>query len=434
MEAHAEGPIGQTLEQEVKPVNYVMDLIGPDGVPTRNLVQFSQIKHLGTGSMGSVYLAETTYTPTGVTLPKRVAVKVAGVGKDQYNRHAVKTLTKIRNAIKRSRPGMMVFPTVYAVDDRPGVNPYSYAMEIVDPEVYGGIYTARVNVNSLVTMLTVYSDAVDIMIDAGVAQNDRKVSDIIWFENGQRLKVLDWDAQISVGDRGGEPLVIRDEMVRVGKIVHNFLSMMRGPEGKFLTEEQTGDIAVLQKYLPQQVFDLVSLALRKELPNSRESLDEIKLNALMLREHIKDSARDLLIYQVTDLQNRLDDIRAFFNNQIVSNGLPQKLIEAAGRSKEEANREAIWEAARTEMAIHLKAREYLKSIKMWNPNEFDSELARILDKRAGHTITGQQVLSAIREKQGLEPIKAAPKISSFDPNLVDDEVLLHLYRIADERS
>ena len=182
METQTQEPLGRapTNEGETKPVNYIMDLIGPDGVPTKNSVQFIRVKRLGGGSVGNVYLAETTYVPKEASLPEKVAVKVASEGQDNFNRGAVNTLIKIRRAAKRPRVGMLAFPAVYAVDDHPGVRPYSYAMEIVDPEVYGGIYTARVNVNSLVTMLTVYSDAVDLMIDAGVAQNDRKITDIVW--------------------------------------------------------------------------------------------------------------------------------------------------------------------------------------------------------------------------------------------------------------
>lgn len=209
--------------------------------------------------------------------------------------------------------------------------------------------------------------------------------------------------------------------------------MVRGPDGKFLTKEQTGDMTVLQKSLPQPVFDLVRFVMQKELPKNRESLDEIKLNALMLRESIKDSARDLITYQLADLQDRQKAIQEYLNDQFVSNRLPRSLIVAAGRSKEEANRMAIWEAARTEMAIYLKVRDYLQSTRMWTPSEFDGELAQILDKRSGHILTWKQIVSAIRENNGLDPLQDTPKITSFDPTSIDNEVLWHLYRNADER-
>jgi len=282
-------------------------------------------------------------------------------------------------------------------------------------------------------MFTVYADAVDIMIDANIAQSDRKVGDIVWFESGQKLRILDWDVQTSVSGRGGEARVIKDEIFRLGEIARKFLDMVRGPQGHFLTEAQINDMAVLRKSLPQSVFDLIRLVMQKKLPENRESLDKIKLEALMLRERIKESAKDLITYQLTDLQSRREVIESYLHDQYVSDKLPRSLIEAAGRSKEKANREAIWEAARTEMAIHLKAREYLQSIKMWTPTEFDGELARILDKQSGHALTQQQVLSAIREKTGLNSIEGIPQITSFDPNSIDNEVLLHLYRIAGER-
>ena len=81
------------------------------------------------------------------------------------------------------------------------------------------------------------------------------------------------------------------------------------------------------------------------------------------------------------------------------------------------------------MAIYLKARDYLQSIRMEIPNEFDEELARILDERSGHTLTWEQIISAIRENNGLDPLKDTPKITSFDPSSVDNEVLWHLYRM-----
>jgi len=429
------------IEGTKEPVNYVMNIIGPDGTLTKDSVQFSIVKFLGGGRNGSIYLAETTYAPEGVALPERVAVKVskergaldrADLDRDPFARDAVNTLIKIRRAIKRPRPGTMAFPVVYAVEDETN-KPYSYAMDLVDPEAYGGIYTAHGNINSLVTMFTVYADAVDIMIDANIAQSDRKVGDIVWFESGQKLRILDWDVQTSVSGRGGEARVIKDEIFRLGEIARKFLDMVRGPQGHFLTEAQINDMAVLRKSLPQSVFDLIRLVMQKKLPENREFLDKIKLEALMLRERIKESAKDLITYQLTDLQSRREVIESYLHDQYVSDKLPRSLIEAAGRSKEKANREAIWEAARTEMAIHLKAREYLQSIKMWTPTEFDGELARILDKQSGHALTQQQVLSAIREKTGLNSIEEIPQITSFDPNSIDNEVLLHLYRIAGER-
>jgi len=428
METQIQEPPKATIdEKEVKPVNYIMNIIGSDGTPTRDSVQFTQVKRLGGGNMGNVYLAKTTYSPKGVILPETVAVKVASAGKENSNRGAVRNLTRLRGAAGRMRPGMMAFPIVYAVDDQPSGKPYSYAMETIDSEKYGGIYTAMGNVNSLVTMLTVYSDAVEIMIDAGIAQNDRKMTDIVWFEKGQKLKILDWDTQIF--SRVGEARVVSDEMFRLSNIIGGFLNMVRGPDGKFLTEEQIGDMAVLQKSLPQPVFELVRLVMQKELPENRESLDEIKFKALMLREGIKDAARDLITYQLTDLQDRQKTIAEYIQYQQVSNRLPKSLIEAAGRSKDEANSVAIWEAARTEMAIYLKARDYLQSIRMEIPNEFDEELARILDERSGHTLTWEQIISAIRENNGLDPLKDTPKITSFDPSSVDNEVLWHLYRM-----
>lgn len=429
------------IERTKEPVNYVMNIIGPDGTPTRDLVQFTEVKLLGSGRNGRIYLAETTYTPEGIALPKTVAVKVArervstdraDLDRDVFGRDAVNTLIKIRVAIKRPRPGMMAFPVVYAVEDEAN-KPYSYAMELVDPEAYGGIYTAHGNINSLVTMFTVYADAVDIMMDADIAQNDRKVGDIVWFECGQKLRILDWDVQASVSGIGGEAKVIKGEMFRLGEVVRRFLCTVRGPQGRFLTEEQINDMVVLRKSLPQPVFDLIRLVMQKRLPEKRESLDEIKLRTLMLREKIKESSMDLITYQLADLQNRREAIESYLHDQYVSDKLPRSLIEAAGRSKEKANREAIWEAARTEMAIHLKAREYLQSIQMWTPCVFDGELARILDKQSGHALTQQQVLSAIREKAGMGSVEGIPQITSFDPNSIDNEVLLHLYRIAGGR-
>lgn len=189
METQIQEPPGRApiAEGEAKPVEYIMNLIGPEGAKKRETALFTQVKRLGGGLIGNVYLAETTYTPSGVTLPKEVAIKVSNEGKEATSRAGVNMLIKIRNAIKGPRIGMIAFPAVYAVDDQPGIRPYSYAMEVVNPEQYGGIYTAMGNVNSLITMLTVYSDAVDIMIEAGIAQNDRKTTDIVWFENGQKL-------------------------------------------------------------------------------------------------------------------------------------------------------------------------------------------------------------------------------------------------------
>jgi hypothetical protein len=429
------------IEETKEPVNYVMNIIKPDGTLTEDFVQFTKVKHLGSGRNGRIYLAETTYAPEDAALPGRVAVKVArerdtadraDLDRDVFGRDAVNTLIKIRGAIKRPRPGMMAFPVVYAVEDETN-KPYSYAMDLVDPEAYGGIYTADGNINSLVTMFTVYADAVDIMIDADIAQNDRKVTDIVWFESGKKLRILDWDVQASVSGRGGEAKVIKGELFQLGEIARRFLWAVRGPQGHFLTEEQIEDMDVLRKSLPQPVFDLIRLVMQKKLPEKRESLDGIKLKTLMLREKIKESAMDLITYQLADLQNRREVIESYLHDQYVSDKLPRSLIEAASRSKEKANREAIWEAARTEMAIHLKAREYLQSIKMWTPTEFDGELARILDKQSGHALTQQQVLSAIREKAGLNSIEGIPQITSFDPNSIDNEVLLHLYRIAGER-
>lgn len=440
----AETQVENVTEKPLSPekkINWTMSVLGSDGTQTYHLTTFEEQNFLGKGRLGKVYRAKTVYAPKELSpdFPPEVAVKTSDGSDlgDKHNRLAVERLIRVRNAAHGDEIGLHVFPRVLAVNDpeNKGDGPFSYAMKLVPEEVYRDLIYMSLrspSLNSLLAISVIYTDAVELLTRANIAQNDRKLTDILWFDEGGKLKILDWDAQVSVSAMGSPEEVAKMEQRRLGAILLRTMGLEleytteQSPQGDTRTTARIKDQMRLRTLLPEGVFQMVM-----DLTEGRGvgTLEDVKLRTLMVREKIKDDAQSLTTYNLQSLEERLGALRSFLKDPSQTDSIPIRVRELYKASVNEGYKAAVWEEAVTETAIHLKALEFARYIGQEYTDAFDQELAKILFRKHGEKLTRLHVLSALRERLGLEPLEEQEKVTAFNPGEISPEVLVLLYRM-----
>lgn len=395
-----EVPVVETSNKQPK-TNWVMSVstMHEDSGPP-SLVQFEETELLSdqSGMGNKVFKAKKVYPKDDKNIPDIVTVKVAGpANADVRNRTAANRLLKIAAiAEKHNGPGSSMFPKVFAVFDpeiEGGSTSFSYAMEFVDTKNFVPAYKIGPDTNSLIEMAVVYADAMEIMMNSSVMQNDRKINDFLWSPTQKRGIILDWDAQIDIelsseydakiqsyGQQKQfsseelksatdarikvlKEISIGQEVQRLGKMLCSAIDKDGIGDLKGYSSENTqGEITttpaieeVLVRELPLPMAELIKNLLEKRF----QTLAEVKFAAFKIREELKKEAADIF--------PELDQSATQGSDALA------RLYSAALTKKPSASvQDKRWMLAVAEMAIEQKSR---------NPqteDKFDTEYIRLL--------------------------------------------------------